>query len=224
MRAARQDVWLRAAALAALLLGGAVAALVVDLPSPDRLRAWLDAAGAGGWALLVAALTLVLLAPVPRSVLSVLAGAVLGFGPGLAVALAGGVLAGLAAFGLGRVLGRPAAARLAGPRLQRADQFFTGRGFTAVLVGRLIPVIPFAVLSYGSGLSGVRPVPYLAATAVGLVPSTVVQVGIGASAGFVVSRLSTITTVPVVAVVVLLVLAGGLAWWHRRRAGERQRY
>ena len=64
---------------------------------------------------MVLGLALVLLAPVPRSALSVLVGLVAGFGPGLAVALAGGLLAALAAFGLSRTLGRSAATRLAGP-------------------------------------------------------------------------------------------------------------
>jgi len=220
-----ENIWLRAGVLGALIAAGVVAALVLDLPDAAQVRGWLEGGGSGAWALLVGGLALVLLAPVPRSVLSVLAGVVLGFGAGLAVAICGGMLAGLVAFGLSRALGRPAATRLAGPRLQRADQLFTDRAFASVLVGRLIPVMPFVVLSYGAGLSGVRLGPYLAATAVGLVPSTVVQVGIGASTGFVVAHLTTLTVVPVVVVAVLLV-AGGV-WWYRRRGrrtdtGERQ--
>ena len=62
------------------------------------------------------------------------------------------------------------------------------RGFVAVLAGRLLPMVPFVVLSYGAGLTAIRWAPYAAGTALGLVPSTVVQVGIGASAGAVVDR------------------------------------
>jgi uncharacterized membrane protein YdjX (TVP38/TMEM64 family) len=214
VRTPEQRIWLRAGALAGVLLAGGVAALTVDLPSVGQLRAWLDAGGPGVWALLVAGLAVVLLAPVPRSALSVLAGVVLGFGPGLAVAMAGGLLGAVAAFGLSRALGRPAVGRLAGPRLRRADQLFTERGFTSVLVGRLVPMMPFVVVSYGAGLSGVRLGPFLAATVVGLVPSTVLQVGVGASTGLVVSRLGALAAVPV-AVLGLLVLAGGSVWWYR---------
>lgn len=213
---AGEGTWLRAGALVALLLAGVVAALTVDLPSVAQVRGWLDDGGAGTWALLVAGLVVVLLAPVPRSVLSVVAGIVLGFGPGVALALAGGLLSAVAAFGLSRALGRPAAERLAGPRLRRADRLVSERGFVSVLVGRLIPVMPFVVVSYGAGLSGVRFGSFLAATAVGIVPSTVVQVGIGASTGVAVARFGALAVVPLVVLGVVLVVAGA-AWWYRRR-------
>ncbi|WP_198597785.1 TVP38/TMEM64 family protein [Blastococcus atacamensis] len=215
-------IWLRAVVLGVLLAAGVVAAFVIDLPDAGEVRTWLDDGGPAAWALLVGGLTLVLLAPVPRSLVSVLAGAVLGFGAGLAVAVVGGLLAGLVAFGLSRALGRPAVSRLAGPRLHRADELFSDRGFVAVLAGRLIPVVPFVVVSYGAGLSGVRLGPYAAATAVGLVPSTIVQVGVGASTAFVVEHLTTLVVVPVVVAAVVLLGAG--LWWFRRRtrrAGER---
>ncbi|MGY2084342.1 TVP38/TMEM64 family protein [Blastococcus sp. SYSU DS0539] len=214
---AADRIWLRAGLLGALLLAGALAALSVDLPSVAQVRAWLDGGGAGIWVLLVGGLVVLLLAPVPRSVLSVVAGVVLGFGPGLAVALTGGLLSAVAAFGLSRGLGRPAAERLAGPRLRRADRLVTERGFVSVLVGRLIPVMPFVVVSYGAGLSGVRFGSFLAATAVGIVPSTVVQVGIGASTGVAVARFGALAAVPLV-VLGLGALVAGAAWWYRRRA------
>ncbi len=157
-----------------------------------------------------------LLAPVPRSALSVLVGVVAGFWTGVGIAFAGGLLAAVAAFGLSRALGRSAAVRLAGPRLSRVDGLLTDRGFVAVLTGRLLPVVPFVVTSYGAGLTGVRFAPYLFGTALGLVPSTVVQVGIGASAGFVVDRASAFLVVPL-AVVVLAALAVGTLLWRRRR-------
>ena len=78
------------------------------------------------------------------------------------VALAGGLLAALAAFGLSRALGRPAVTRLAGPRLARVDRLMADRGFVAVLAGRLLPVVPFVVLSYGAGLTAIRWAPYAA--------------------------------------------------------------
>ncbi|WP_158544483.1 TVP38/TMEM64 family protein [Blastococcus sp. TBT05-19] len=214
-------IWLRAAVLGVLLAVGVVAALVLDLPDAGQVRTWLDDGGATAWVLLLGGLTVVLLAPVPRSVVSALVGAVLGFWTGLAVAFAGGLLSALAAFGLSRALGRPAAARLAGPRLHRVDDLFTERAFVSVLAGRLIPVMPFVVVNYGAGLSRVRLAPYLAGTAVGMVPSTVVQVGVGASTAFVVDHLTALAVVP--AVVVTLVLLGAALWWAKRRsrrAGE----
>jgi uncharacterized membrane protein YdjX (TVP38/TMEM64 family) len=146
----------------------------------------------------------------------VLLGVVAGFGPGLGVALAGGLLGALAAFALSRTLGRVAATRLAGSRLSRVDQFVVERGFTGVLVGRLLPVVPFVVLSYGAGLTAIRPAPYALATAVGLVPGTVVQVGIGASVGALASWATVFTLGPLT--VVVLAWLGAFAW-RRRQTG-----
>jgi uncharacterized membrane protein YdjX (TVP38/TMEM64 family) len=87
-----------------------------------------------------------------------------------------------------------------------------GHGFAAVLAGRLFPLMPFVVLSYGAGLSASRLAPFALATAIGLLPSTIVQVGIGASAGMLAERATVITAGFVVLAVVLLSAWGLLAW------------
>jgi uncharacterized membrane protein YdjX (TVP38/TMEM64 family) len=149
---------------------------------------------------------------------SALVGLVAGFGAGLGVAFVGGLLAALAAFGLSRALGRSAATRLAGRRLDRVDALMDRRGFVAVLAGRLLPMVPFVVFSYGAGLTALRWGPYAAGSAVGLVPSTVVQVGVGASAGAIVAGATPLTVVPVVVAVVLLAALAAGAWHRRKRA------
>jgi uncharacterized membrane protein YdjX (TVP38/TMEM64 family) len=222
MRTAVDSTWVRAGVLGLVLAVGGVLALTVDLPTVDVVRTWVDGAGGVAWAALVLGLACLLLAPVPRSALSVLLGVVAGFGAGLAVALAGGLLGGLAAFGLARALGRPAVTRLAGPRLGRVDRLMVDRGFWPLLVGRLLPVVPFVVVSYGAGLTAVRVTPYALSTALGLVPSTVVQVGIGASAGLLATWLTPGTVVPVAAAVLVTAGLGALTWrrWRRTRDGQ----
>ena len=216
MRTAEDGTWLRAAVLGLLLATATVLAVTLGPPRVDAVRAWVDGAGGAAWAGLVLGVALVLMAPVPRTAVSVLAGVVLGFGPGLLLALAGGLLAGLASFGLSRTLGRAAATRLGGRRLARIDELVTDRGFVAVLAGRLLPVVPFVVLSYGAGLTAIRWAPYALATALGLVPGTVVQVGMGASAGVLAERAGVLTLVSG-AVAVLLLAGWALLAWSRRQ-------
>lgn len=208
------SIWWRAALLVLLVVAGAVVAVTTDLPDAEALRTWLHGTGGVGWVLLTLGLAVVLLAPVPRSVVSALIGLAAGFWAGLAVALAGGLLGALAAFTLSRTLGRPAAARFAGRHLARVDRLAMERGFLAVLTGRLLPVVPFVLLSYGAGLTTVRALPYAAATALGLVPSTVVQVGVGASAGAIVAGGNAVTVL--LLVVLTTTAAGGVLWWRRR--------
>ena len=46
---------------------------------------------------------------------------------------------------------------------------------------RLLPPVPFAVVNYGAGLTTVRAGPFLAATALGVLPASVVYASIGGS-------------------------------------------
>jgi uncharacterized membrane protein YdjX (TVP38/TMEM64 family) len=220
MRTALQGTWPRAASLGLVIGVGLILAATVGVPSVDAVRSTVDAAGAAGWAVLVVGTALLLLAPVPRSALSVVVGVLLGFGGGLAVAFAGGLLGAVGAFALSRTLGRETVQRLAGPRLVRFDALMTGRPFVSVLLGRLMPVLPFFALSYGAGLLGIRFAPYFAATAVGLLPSTTVQVGIGASVGFVVSGGSMLALLPAVAGALALTAIAAITWRRRRRSTE----
>jgi len=203
--------WLRAAVLVLLLLVGLALVLTLDLPSVHAVRRWLDGAGGAGWAALVVGTTLILLAPVPRTAVTVLIGVVAGFWPGFFVASAASFLAAAAAFGLSRGLGRAAVTRLAGNRLARLDNLLGDRGFVAVLVARLLPV-PFAVCSYGAGLVGVRLRPYLLATAVALPAGTAVQVGVGASAALFVSGRAAFTALPLAVGLALLGWLAVRAW------------
>ena len=211
------DNRLRLTALALAMAAGVVLAVTVGVPDIGAVRATVEDAGGAGWAVLVVGLAVLLLGPVPRSATSVVLGAVLGFGDGLLVAFAGGLLGGLAAFALSRTLGRSTVLRLAGPRLRRVDDVMTDRGFSSVLLGRVLPVLPFVAVSYGAGLLGVRFLPYLAATAIGLVPSTLVQVGLGASAGFVADGGPLLAVLPAATAAVGLSLLGSFLWRRGRR-------
>ena len=172
--------WLRFALLGLLLVVATVVALTVDRPGVPALQGWLDGAGPLGWAAVVLGVSGALMAPVPRTALSVLLGAAAGFPAGLAVAVVAGWLGGMGGFVLGRHLGRDAVARVAGRRLARADRLFRDRGFLAVVLARMSPV-PFWVVSYAAGLSSIRWLPAALGTVVGVVPGAVLHVGIGAS-------------------------------------------
>ncbi|WP_165628805.1 TVP38/TMEM64 family protein [Klenkia taihuensis] len=202
----------RAVLLLAILLAGAVVALTTDLPTVDQLRDRVADAGLLGWAAIAGGTAVAVLAPIPRTALALLTGILLGFWPGLLVTVVGALVGALLGFGLGRALGRDTVLRLAGPRLRKADQLAMDRGFTAVLLARLTPVLPFFLVNYAGGLSGVRLPVYLAATFVGLLPGAVFNVAVGSVAGGLGEWGLAITVGP--AAVVLAVL--GVRWWRRR--------
>ena len=62
----------------------------------------------------------------------------------------------------------------------RLDAQVARHGVAAIVIVRLIPVIPFTVINYAAGLTAVRFRPYLVGTAIGIVPGTVAYVALGA--------------------------------------------
>ena len=209
----------RLAALVAVLVGLVAAAALVGVTDADALRA--DVAGLGPlgpvvFVLLYAAVTLL---PLPKNVITAVAGLLFGLVEGVLLVLPGAVLGALAAFGLGRWLGRDAVERFTGTRVARVDALLARRGLVAILVSRLVPVLPFTGINYAAGLTAIRLRDFVLGTAVGIVPGTVAYVALGAYG-------TSPTSWPfVAAIAALLVLSLGGAWLasRRRRAPSSQR-
>jgi len=86
-----------------------------------------------------------------------------------------GVLGGaVVAFYLSRRLGRPIAEKLVGKTwLTFADKWFDKYGGWAVLVGRILPFVPFDAISYGAGLTKIDFKTYILATFIGSFPRAI---------------------------------------------------
>lgn len=184
--------------------------LALDLTDVASLRRDLIALGPAGPVLFVAVYTLATLAPVPKNVLSALGGLLFGFTAGVALVYLAAMLGALAAFRLGRVLGREAVQRLTGARVARLDALLTRRGLLSVIAVRLVPVAPFTAVNYAAGLTGVRLRDYLVGTAIGMAPGSLAYVAVGAYG------ISTGSWPGMIALAVLVVLTLGGAVVARR--------
>jgi uncharacterized membrane protein YdjX (TVP38/TMEM64 family) len=174
------------------------------------VRQWVDSLGMWGPVVFAVIYALAVTALLPGSVLTASAGVLFGLSVGAGAVLVGATAGAALSFGLARWLGRPVVARYAGSgRLARLDAFLTRRGFVAVLLVRLVPLFPFSVINYGAGVAGVRFSSYVTATALGIIPGTLVYTGLGGSLGDPGSpRLW-------IALGALLVLSAG-GWWAAR--------
>jgi len=118
--------------------------------------------------------------PFPRTVFTVSAGVLFGAVVGTALAIVATALAAVVAFALVRLTGGGIIGRWAEhPRALWVRQRLDHHGTLAVTSMRLIPMVPFAVMNYLSGLSAVRFWPYLVGTVIGSTPSTVAIVTLG---------------------------------------------
>lgn len=180
MRVFRDRKVRRAALLVVFLALAVVVALTVPLPDVDEVRA--VAMDIGPWAIvgfaaLYAVLTLV---PLPTSVLTIAAGLLWGFPLGFAAVYVGAVTGALGGFAISRWLGREAIERLTGARVAKVDKALGDHGLSAVIVARLVPVIPFTLLNYTVGLTSVKFRHYFLGTAIGIIPGSAAYTAVGA--------------------------------------------
>ncbi len=178
-RPARSTV-LRALLLVLVLVAAVGAYLSGVLPDMDTVRERVEAVGPFGPLLYVAAYAVLVMFPAPASVLTITGGALFGLVQGTALALAGALLGAVAAFELGRLLGRDAVERLTAGRLDRVHRVLDDHGLLAVLAIRLTPVFPYLVVNYAAGLSRLSRRDYVLGTAVGIIPGATAYAAVGA--------------------------------------------
>lgn len=199
-------VVLLVAGLAIGLGGGREAAARIP-----ALVAWVEGAGAAAPLLFVVGYAVGTVLLVPGSFMTLAAGAVFGVFQGTMLVAAGATLGMMLAFLLSRRLARGLVQRrlAATPRLEVLDRAVGADGLRIVLLLRLSPLFPFALLNYLLGLTQVRFRDYLLGS-LGIIPWTIAYAWAGALAGDL-AAISAGTAAPPSGVRVALLAVGGLA-------------
>jgi uncharacterized membrane protein YdjX (TVP38/TMEM64 family) len=218
--------------LAAVLstLGGiaVLAALVLAVPplrdafeaavrgDSAEVRSSVDDLGLAGPLLILALTVAHAVVFYPAEIVDAAAGFVYGFFPALLLMMLGWILSGLLCFAIGRSVARPLLDRWLGlQRFERAESMIERGGPTLLIAARLIPILPFSLVSYAAGAARVPTWRFIWTTAVGYLPITALAVYFG-------TRLEGLSlTDPLVlgsaAALLFLLLAG--QWILRRQAG-----
>lgn len=202
--------WLRFALFTMLLAALGWFAITHGTTAVDVARVWTVRLGLTGATVFVLVYALATLALFPATPLTAAAGLLYGPVVGVLLVWSGAVLGATGSFLLGRVLSRQAVEQLAGGRIDRLNAVLTARGTSAVLLLRLIPVFPFALVNYGSAITAITFRQYLAGTAAGILPAITAYVWLGDSIDDPTSPAS------IAALTVLLTLAIGGALTARR--------
>lgn len=150
--------------------------------SSEGLRMWISQFGVAApfvYVALYAVNTISLIPPI--GILSLAAG--LAFGPivGFAAIMAGATIGTSATFFIGRRLGRAFVEKRLRGRFKSLDESLEKKGLATVLFFRIVPVVPYEVLNYASGLSKIRFRDYALATFAGLIPGAAVAAFFGDS-------------------------------------------
>ena len=108
----------------------------------------------------------------PASILTLGAGALFGVVGGTIVVVIGATIAATIAFLLARTILRRRVQAMAAknPKFGAVDRAIAREGAKIVILIRLSAVFPFFVVNYVFGLTGIRLVPYVIATFLGILP------------------------------------------------------
>jgi uncharacterized membrane protein YdjX (TVP38/TMEM64 family) len=120
---------------------------------------------------------------VPASILTIGAGALFGVIGGSIVVLIGATLTATIAFVLARTVLRKKIEAMAAkyPKFRAVDRAVAREGAKIVVLVRLAAVFPFLFVNYAFGLTGIRTIPYVVSTFVGIIPGAVAFVYLGAA-------------------------------------------
>jgi uncharacterized membrane protein YdjX (TVP38/TMEM64 family) len=219
--------------IAVTLAGFALLALLVFAVEPLReaakaavegdnaeVRHQIDRLGAAGPLLILALTLLHAVVFYPAEIVDAAAGFAYGFFPALVLMMIGWVLSGLICWAVGHRVARPLLDRWFGAaRFERAERAIERGGPALLLAMRLIPILPFSIVSYAAGAARVPAWRFIWTTAVGYLPITALAVYFG-------SRLEGLSlTDPLVlgsavALLALLALGHRVARRQSRRSGS----
>lgn len=139
----------------------------------------------GPLGLVVAMIIQTIIAPIPSEALVIFAGAI-GIGVWTIVVFAGigSIVGAIIAFFIGRKGGKPIVEKLLGEKwVNHVDGWVEENGAKAILFTRLIPIIPFDLISYISGVTSLSFKKYFFATLIGAFPRCLMLALIGSTAG-----------------------------------------
>lgn len=168
-----------------LLLGLALAAGIVlalinrEHLDASALTAWVEAAGPVGPLVFIGLYAIPTVLFLPGSLLTLAGGAL--FGPlwGTLWNLTGATLGAMLAFLVARYLAGDWVQARSGGLLKRLMQGVEAEGWRFVAFTRLVPVFPFNLLNYALGLTRIPFLPYLLATASGMLPGAIAYTWLG---------------------------------------------
>jgi uncharacterized membrane protein YdjX (TVP38/TMEM64 family) len=145
-----------------------------------EVRSRVDSLGLAGPLLIVALALLHTVVFYPAEIVDAAAGFAYGFFPALALMMTGWLLSGLICWAVGRSIARPLLDRWFGAeRFERTERTIERGGATLLLAVRLIPIIPFSLVSYAAGAARVPVWRFAWTTVLGYLPITALAVYFG---------------------------------------------
>ena len=196
-----------------LVLGLAAIALVVLVTvsrSPERVRDAVDGTGAWAPVLFIVIAAGLSCAFFPYQLLAAASGLLFGTAGGTPITIAALMLAAVTQFSIARHGGRAGLDELSGPRIRTWQDRIERGGFLAVLYARIVPLSPFVLINYVSGLTRLGLGTFALATLIPVIPRGFAYTALGGH----LDNLDSPEAIAAFAVLVAMGLAGGFLLWN----------
>ena len=182
----------------------------------SEVRHQIKSLGAGGPLIIIGLGVIHSVVPYPAEIVNAAAGFAYGFFGGLGIVAIGWMISAIVCYWFGTGVARPLLDRWFGAeRFARFERMVERGGVTLLIALRLLPIVPFSLVSAAAGAARVPFVRYCWTTAVGFLPITALAIYLG-------TRLEGIRfTDPavIIAVVGVFVLLIGANWIIKRSGG-----
>jgi uncharacterized membrane protein YdjX (TVP38/TMEM64 family) len=183
----------------------------------DQVREEIDSLGVAGPLLIIVLALLHSVVFYPAEIVDAAAGFAYGFFPALALVMTGWLLNGLVCWTIGKSVARPLFDRWFGEeRFERVERAIERGGPTLLMAMRLIPILPFSIVSYAAGAARVPLWRFVWTTLVGYLPITAISVYFGTR----LEGLSLTDPLVLASALALVALLWAGHWAMRRQAGR----
>ena len=146
----------------------------------EEIKNYVQGFGKIGPLVYIIMFSLVPLTLFPDSVLAIAGGLIFGLFKGYIYTTIGALIGGTISFYISRYWGREVVKKLTKEKLDKVEEMINNRGFIIIFILRLIPLLPYDVISYGAGLTAVKYKDFLLATLFGTIPGILVFTNLGA--------------------------------------------
>ncbi|MDR0839860.1 MAG: TVP38/TMEM64 family protein [Christensenellaceae bacterium] len=137
----------------------------------------------GGYAAAVSFLLMIfqsVIAPLPAFLITFANANLFGWWQGAILSWSSAMVGAAVCFYIARILGRNVVEKLTSKAgLQQIDTFFERHGRLSILIARLLPFIPFDIVSYAAGLTSMSFWGFFVATGIGQLPATIIYSYVG---------------------------------------------
>ena len=153
---------------------------LLSFTNPSEIRDYVLSFGELSPIVFIILFTIVPLTLFPDAILAIAGGLIFGLYEGSIYIMIGALCGSTLSFYIARFYGSWIKDKLKNEKILDIDKNIKKNGFMIIFILRLVPLVPFDIISYSAGFSSIKYKDFIIATFIGIIPGVVVYANIGA--------------------------------------------